>query len=167
MLSKIIIKAALADSLVKAGYTLDTDYSATLTLPSNSGTINANVSDPTWDLATSTGSNAYKGDTTYIIMPQASYTTTTSSTDSCLIQILDLEIEKGDVDIFEGNLSIYGIKEGDIPDNAFKMGNCYIITLTIGSNSTDSDGNKIFGDIIEFSSSVANWNSVEVALNQP
>ena len=167
MLSKIIIKAALADSLVKAGYTLDTDYSATLTLPSNSGTISAISSSPSWTLTSSSASNVYSGDTTYIIMPQASYTTTTTSADSCLIQILDLEIEKGDVEIFDGNLSIYGIKEGDIPENAFEMGKCYIITLTLGSNSTDSDGNKIFGDIIEFSSSVVDWNSVDVALNQP
>ena len=98
MLAKISITLSLSDALKTDGYSLVDSYTTNLIVPYNNGTIDAGTDSPTWKLG-DVKSTTYTSANDYIVIPQ-----TYSATDSCALQIQDVEIKRGDAKFFAGSL---------------------------------------------------------------
>ena len=173
MLSKInIVSVELASTITN--YVIETGYSATLSVPVISGTIDAataasSTTNP-WTVTTPTTSTSYTGALSYMIMPQPSYNGTLVQ-----LQITGVVIKTvGGADFFSGVLKPIVFDATTITDGAaFEAGKQYNITVTItdesdGGTITDPD-NPIFNNIIQVSSDVVSWTdpAVDVPIDQP
>ena len=96
-----------------------------------------------------------------------------ASGDSIVLQ--GIEISKSDNVIFNGDLMGYVIKSGDIPAksgstssaNNFVMNTHYLFTFDITSSATDIEGDPVFGNVISFSTTLVDWDSLDVSVVQP
>lgn len=183
MLSKITVSADLSAELKKAGYTMETAYTANVTMPLDKGSIIYNASSVVknngkglWIADSKANTNGegqtttYNGKTTYMVMPQASHT--------CSVQLKGIVIKKNNVQIFplngkSGDLKILSLAGDAIPGNVFEAGKNYNLTFTINNLSKDGekdggkDGDKIFGGEIIFNAEVADWANVTAPVTQP
>lgn len=170
-LSQVKVTALLSTELTSAGYILSDGYLSTFVIPYNTATINAAYTIPTipaatttatpqWGTASSspTGGATYSGKLIYNILPQ--------STTGCTLQLTDVTItnSSGSPVISNGTLTAYNITNS-LAD--FVMGTSYTFTVTITNESTAGPDNPIFGKVITFSSSVADWASASQAIDQP
>lgn len=161
MLSKITVVANLSDELTTAGYTLETGYTSTFIVPYNSGTISAKSNTSSWRL-NAVNSTTYTDNLSYIIIPQ-----TYTATDSCAIQLNNVVIKRSDASFFSGNLLTYKLTTTDIDNATFEAGKQYNFIITITDEADDSGDIPIFNGEIQFTSSMANWTSETISLDQP
>lgn len=152
VLSKVSVTATLSQELTTAGYTIKEGYTSTLTLLYNTSTINAADDSPTWGTLSATSIDPYTEAATYIIMPQ--------STSGCSVQITGITIlAKDGSEIFNGDLKSYTFSADNTVLSEFKQGNYYILSFEITNTATDSGNQDVFGDEIQFSASMVDWES--------
>ncbi|MGL4852517.1 MAG: fimbrillin family protein [Phocaeicola sp.] len=167
MLTRILVKAALNQELLEAGYEMKFT-TPQLQVVNTTGTISVTSSAPTWsDLSGPQGGDLYEGSDTYLILPQPA--------GNNQIILPTVTITKNGVVVFEGPVT-YTVKAGDIPnaagtedDDTFLAGKSYNMNITIAGDSGDGgDPNEpIFGPKITFSSEVANWEEYSPGVTQP
>lgn len=151
MLAKVSVTATLDQDLLDAGYVLSTTgLTASLDVKSTGGTIDPKTTPAAWTLPNTTTA-AYTGAASYMIMPQSSV--------GCAVQVTaGIVITKNGTEIYSGDLSKYTITTGNVTGDEFGMGKHYMLNLTISDASTGGGGEDIF-NIINFSSSVAPWDT--------
>ncbi len=165
-LSKLSFTATLAQDLTSAGYSITTQPTASLFVDVSTGSISPTDTSPAWTTTSST-SATYSDSTSYMIMPQSAIG------DSIVLK--GIEISKSDNVIFNGDLMGYVIKSGDIPAksgstssaNNFVMNTHYLFTFDITSSATDIEGDPVFGNVISFSTTLVDWDSLDVSVVQP
>lgn len=154
MLSKIKIDPVLSEDLIKAGYSLVEDNIVAYIKNVTQYQGTASLTNPIWiTRLVSTDKVDYSRNIdnhwTFMIMPQ-------KTTEGIQIQLTGVEIKKGET-VYATNVTTAPYTFVDsltIP--SFDQNKFYTITLTI-SGSTGG----VFGSKIEFSSSVAEWETVE------
>ncbi len=174
MLSKMIIGIKLSPTLSRQGYSLNdsnrvdttvAEYTAAMKVYYNKGSIDATSDDPVWtNLEVGLGDTLNRNKRTYLFLPQ---TFNTSTTDSCMVQILGLKMYRNNIEVFSGDMKPYNIKNDVIANNQFLMGTFYRLTLMINTLSEDSDGNPIFGEEITFGSEVVDWSGTSDSWSIP
>lgn len=156
MLSKITVSADLKQELKDAGYTVSFT-SASLTVAKNTGTT-----DLTTKAALTAGGSitTYVNAKSYIFIPQSSVGTT--------IQVKGVIIQHNGVNYWTGDMKAYLITTDAVSGNLFAPNTHYVASFTINSDSKDGNGDPVFGNAIEFSSSIAaDWTSAAVSIVQP
>ena len=173
-LAKIDVTINLSQQLVDNGYLLnkgtsgsvptgvDTLYWASLTIPFNEGEIDVAVANPVWTLIPNTPAT-FTRNRTFLILPQ----TYDTVKDSCVIQFKNIIISRNNTVVFQDSLKSYKLKATDVPDSTFYMGKLYSFNFTLTTSSYDAAGNPIFGDLVEFSSTVVDWGDENVSITQP
>lgn len=169
VLSKIVISAQLSPELTKAGYTIEPNYTASLTMKCKSGFITPTTIDKQWSIPQANRIEAtYTGRTSYMVLPQ--------NVEGNSIQLNGVVIKKNGIQVFPSELakgkSLKKIilKESDVingaKDNAgdktkndgtFIPGKQYNFKIVINDLSFDENGNPIFGKVITFNAEVADW----------
>lgn len=159
MLSKITVAADLTADLKSAGYSVSFT-SATLGVAKNEGEGNLTTT-PIVDLTAGGSPATYQGAKTYMFIPQASIGST--------LQLNDVVINHNGEEYWSGDMKVYTIAEGNIAGNRFARNTHYTITFTIDATSEDGSDEKVFGDAITFSSSIAaDWTTgASVTITQP
>ncbi len=158
MLTKITIEADLKQELKDAGYSI-TFASATLGVPYKKGTGKLTTT-PIVDLTAEKDTATYTGAKTYMFIPQISTGTT--------LQLNNVVINHNGVEYWSGDLKAYRVVTGNIAADKFKRNTHYTIVFTIDQNADSPTDGPVFGEAIEFSSSVAaNWDSANVPVEQP
>ena len=126
VLSKITISVVLSDSLQKGGYTINDNYTASLTVNEDAGTINAVFADdasPSWSTSDNSGVATYSDSLNFIIMPQ--------SVNGCKIELDGIQITgNGGIEVYKGSLLSYTFNTTATDDTAspisdFVMGKYY------------------------------------------
>lgn len=170
VLSKIVVSVKLSDELTNAGYTVDPNYTADLTMNKNSGVIYPNHTDRQWDGATKVDPTTYVGALTYMVLPQF--------VEGNKLQVKGLVIRKNGEQVFPvksekgGDLKVYELKAADVIygedekelNGIFMPGKQYNLKMTINHLSSDKDGNPLFGSQIHFSAQVADWSPMSVSV---
>ena len=182
MLAKMNTAIKLTNALVDAGYAIESGYTTTLSVANNTGKINA-VWDysstsadslPTWsDVSGPDTLVTYSNNNSFIFMPQTFTATTVADSittyGNCTVQIQDvvitLTVNSKMSTVFNGDLIKMGFKDNQISGNEFLAGHCYNISFIITDISKDTFGHPIFNGAIDFSVSVATWDTDNVTLD--
>ncbi len=163
MLTKVAVKAVLSETLTNNGYTLNTDYTVDFTVRYIAGSIDVTDTSAGWNLTAASESTTYTGNTGYIIMPQKY----DADTDTCSLQLKGIVIKRGSGTFFSGALDTYILATTDIENATFLAGTQYNLYITITGTAENGQGDPIFNGDIQFSSSMANWGSDVIDVDQP
>ncbi len=161
-LSKITLKIELAEPLKQAGYSMSDTIGSIIYVGNTGGNIDAAASTLAWETLNGTA-GTYKGDSTYMVMPQTATDVSVEGT--------DIKIYCGTgankILFFKGNLLKYTLKTGDIKGDKLEPGKWYNMILTISDLSHDSGNQPIFNGKIKFTSQVADWDPNSIPVDQP
>ena len=183
VLSKIVISAELSNELTQSGYTIEPNYTASLTMKHKMGNISPTGSDRQWSIPSGENGNAtYSGRTSYMVLPQ--------DVEGNSLQLDDLVIKKNGLQVFPAkthggksstgkSLKKYILKASDIingekdikddlirNDGTFMPGKQYNFKIVISNLSFDENGNPVFGKEIKFDANVADWSEERTSIRQ-
>ncbi|MFI3266652.1 MAG: fimbrillin family protein [Rikenellaceae bacterium] len=153
LLSKVSVAYQLTTELTNAGYSINSDATATLTVVNNNGTVDIVAASPV--VAAGTVPNeapVYSGRlTNYMILPQ--------DASDCTVQLNGVKIQAPDDSYIKGSadagadFSALSFPSTTLAE--FKPGEHYLVTITISATTEGLLGNEI-----TFTSKTADWNTV-------